>query len=63
LVVIVAFLAVRVLGCTRCGVGFECVCGAQRFTFRARGAKTCCYSWLPTDGNSVVWRGECLISW
>src|SRR5580704_2678898 len=36
--VIVAFVTVRVFGCTRCGVGFESVSGAQRFAFRARQA-------------------------
>jgi hypothetical protein len=36
--VIVAFVALRFFGCTRCGVGFESVSGAQRCTFRARQA-------------------------
>jgi hypothetical protein len=58
-VVIVAFVAVRLLGCARGGIGFESVSGAQRFTFRARQAPIlACYSGLsPVGGNSFVWRG------
>jgi hypothetical protein len=41
--VIVAFRAMRFLGRTRSGVGFESVSGAQRCTFRgATGARSCC---------------------
>ena len=38
MVVIVAFVVVRLLGCTRGWISFESVSGAQRFTFRARQA-------------------------
>jgi hypothetical protein len=36
--VIVAFVAVGFFGCSRGGIRFECVSGAQRFAFRARQA-------------------------
>jgi hypothetical protein len=58
-VVIVVFVAVRLLGCARGGIGFESVSGAQRFAFRARQAPilTATAGCRRLAGNSFVWRG------